>query len=821
MQALWQDVRHAARLMRQSAVFTAIAVASLALAIGVNTSVFSLLNAVVLRPLPAPRADQLVLVETVRSGSDAGLSFQAFEELGRTQQAFSSLVGYMGDGIFNIEMNGTLVRGDVWAVTGRFHSMLGVTPIAGRLLTDADVNLSTRTPAMVAVLGYGLWQREFGGSESIVGQAIRIEGVPFTIAGIAPAGFTGFGITSEPDVTIALTAAPLIMPGVPAERFVGGSRGVSTVGRLKDTRTLDSARAEIEAIWPAIRERTMPPAIVGKERDEVRATAIRVSSAERGKEWFLRSRFSGPLYVVLGVGGLILMIACVNLASLTLSRAAARGHEMSIRLALGASRSRLVRQMITEGLLLAALGALGGLFFATWSSRALATLMTRDYLVPSVLDLSPDARVLAFTAAVAALAGVLFSAVPAWRVTTQHPAATLRQHARSFTAGGRAGKLLIVTQVALSIVLLMDAGLLVRTLQQLRSVEFGFSHDGVFMAGLFPRPDGYKNLNPDRYYPELLERIAAMPGVQSVAMTRVRPGSGESKQAVAAIDAPEGGGVASNLGRVGPGYFDVVRMRVESGRAFEWSDNSSANRVAVVSHALAASLFQGETSIGRHIRIGTAATRRDLEIVGVVSDARLFNPRDPGRASVYVPVLQEGEFSQWSDVVIRTAAGPPDANELRRTVQSLGRESVLTYRPMQQVVDRAILQERVTAMLGGFFGALALALAAIGLYGLMACAVNERRKEIAIRVALGSARAGVIGMVIRDALTLVAAGLIIGVPAALASGRLVASLLFGLTPTDPLTLIGTSIALITIGAIGGYIPGRRASRIDPAEALKL
>ena len=820
MQTVWLDIRHAVRIMRQSRGVTAIAVLSLALAIGVNASVFSLLNAVVLRPLPAPRPHQLVALETVRpNGTEGGFSFPAFEAFAARPTVFSSVIGYFGDGIFNVQMHGTLVRGDIWAVTGNFYSELGVQPFAGRLLSEHDVRLESRAPEMVAVLGYGIWRREFGGALDVIGQPVLVEGHPFTVVGIAPPGFTGIGVTSEPDVTIPLTAAPLLIPGS-ANRFTSfTSRWVSAIGRLHDGKTLTDARAQLDVMWTSIREATLPPGASGKERDDHLATRLQVTSAASGKEWFLRTRFTTPLYVILAVGGLILLIACVNLASLTLSRAAARAHEVSVRFAIGASRSRIARQMMTEGLVVSGLAAAGGLLLAGWSSRALATMMTRDYLVPVALDVSPDARVLAFTAIVAVAAGVLFSVVPAWRMTRQDPAATLQQHGRALTASGRLGKALIVAQVALSIVLLMDAGLLVRTFGALRAIDPGFEVDRVRMATLFPQPDGYRNIEADRYYPELIERLRAVPGVQQIAMTRLRPGSVEPKQAVAGVESPAGDGVPADFGRVGPDYFEVLDIPLLQGRAFAWSDNGRAPRGAVLSRSLAARLYPAGDAIGRHIRIGTTAARQDLEVVGIVADARLFNPRDTSVLAVYVPLLQETDPGQWSDIIFRSGAPPADV-DLRRAVQSLGRESIQSYRPLQRLFDRAILQERVTAMLGGFFGALALALAAIGLYGLMAFGVAQRRKEIAIRVALGSPRGEVVRMVIRDALTLVVIGLAIGIPLALVSGRLVASLLFGLTPTDPVTLAATAASLLTIGAIGGYIPGRKASRVNPVDALR-
>jgi predicted permease len=503
-----------------------------------------------------------------------------------------------------------------------------------------------------------------------------------------------------------------------------------------------------------------------------------------------------------------------------LSRAAAHGQEIAVRLALGASRWRVARLMMTDGVLIAAAGAALGVAFADWASGALGALMTRDYAVPTVLDTSPDARVLAFASAAALVAGMLSSLVPALRMGRQDPALMLRQSARTLASTGRTGKALIVAQVALSLVLLMDAGLLVRTMQHLRTVDFGFETGRVMASALFPVPDGYTNYNVDQYYPQLADRIAGLPGVDSVGLSKHRLGTSNPRQRVAAAGAAAGDGVNADLGFVGPGFFETLRIPVLQGRAFAWDDNSRSRRVAVVSRSVAERLFAGD-AIGRHIRIGDNPKRGDLEIVGVISDARVFDPRNADVASVFVPMLQEGaEIAQWADLLVRSTAADPTVGELKRAVESLGRESIAAYRPLARVTDRAILRERISAMIGGFFGALALLLAAIGLYGLMAYAVAQRQREIGIRMALGAARGTVVGMVVRETMMLVGVGLAIGIPAALAAGRLVGALLVGLSPTDPVTLAAIAALLAAIGLVAGLIPGRRAALENPAEALR-
>jgi len=811
-------------MLRRNPAFTAIAVLSLALAIGANTGVFALLNAVVLRELDVRRSEQLVSVTTLRrDGVEGGLSFPMFEEVSRRQRVFSTLIAHHGGGIFNVAANGAIYRLDLWPVSGNFYSDLGITPHIGRLIEERDDNLSARTAEMVVVLGYGVWQREFGGDASVVGRTLKIEGVPFTIIGVGPKGFTAFGITSEADVAIPLSAYPLVtathVPGPPMQRFSDRkSRWVDVVGRLRDGVSLEEARAQLTTEWPAIVRDTTPSGLDAAQLDEFNATRLAVTSAARGQDFFLRTRFTRPLYVVLAVAGMMLLIACVNLASLMLSRVAAHRHELSIRMALGASRWRMARQILAEGLLLSSIGAGGGVLFAAWTSEAIKSIMTRDYFVPSVLRVSPDGRVLAFASAVAVLAGILCSVLPAWWATRPQCGEALRGSSRSAAGTGRTGKTLIVVEVALSLVLLTDSALLVRTLQQLRSTDFGFRTEAVTMAQLFPRPDAYTNLDDARYYPDLIGRIAALPGVRDAALFRTPPGL-ESKQRVVPAEA-SGSEVTAVLGIVGPQFFRTIDIPLVRGRDVAWSDAAHSTHVAIVSRSLAARMFPHEDAIGRRIRLRDTPEAGELEIVGVVGDVRFANPRSPSPYAVYLAILQHEYSGRWGEVLVRGAGGRVPEADVRRAVASAGREQVTMYRTLGQVTDRTIVQERVTAMIAGFFGVLALALCAIGLYGLMAYAVTQRTRELGIRMALGAERRGVLAMTVRETMMLVAIGLATGLPLALMAGRVVSGLLFGLTPTDPVSLGATVLLLLGVGLLAGYLPGRRASRVEPMVALR-
>jgi predicted permease len=822
-----QDVRYAVRLLGRNPGFAAVAILSLALGIGANSAVFSLLNAVALRELPVPRPDRLVSLTAVhRNGAAGPLSFPMFEAIARDQQVFGSIVGEWGGGVLNVEVNGVHRLGALWAVTGNFHSELAVVPHAGRLLAESDVNLQSRRPEMVAVLGYGIWRREFGGDPNVIGRTVNVDGVPFTIVGIGPRGFTAFGTATEPDVTIPLTALPQVRHDT-TNRF--GSRGtmwLDVIGRLKDDVPLSEARAQLLALWPRILSETAPADYTGARLDDFANIRLEVASASRGRDYTLRRRLTQPLTIVLGIAGLILLIACVNLASLMISRAAARSHELSVRMALGASRWRLARQMLIEGLLLSAIAAFVGLLFAGWTSEAFKSIMTRDFNVPAVLDVSPDGRVFALTSALAVAAAVLFTLVPAWRATRHDPATSLLlRSARAVTSTARVGKILIVSEVALSVTLLMAAVLLVRTLQQLRGTDMGFRRDQVTIAARFPGPTGYDDFDGERYYPALLERIAGVPGVADAAIAKLRPGDGSRfMQRLTLAGAGDEGAVTAYMGLVGPGTFRVLDMPLISGRDVEWRDGRRAPRVAIVSRTLAARMFPDRDPLGGRLRLSADPLRGeaggDVEVVGVVKDVRLYDPRDPNMLAIYVPVLQDSYQGTWGDVLIRSAGTPVQASDVRTAIQSLGRETVLNYRTLHQLGDRAILQERVTAMLAGFFGGLALALSGIGLYGLMAYSVTQRTRELAIRRALGARPHDVVTMVVRETLVLVVAGIGIGLPLAVASGWLVRSLLFGLTPGDPVALAAIASMLLAVGLLAGYLPARRAIRVQPMDVLR-
>jgi predicted permease len=821
--ALRQDVRYALRSYARSPAFAAVAIATLTLAIGANTAIFSLLNALVLRELPVRDPDSLVLIHTVNPvTSEGAFSLPAFRELAERQRSFSSLIGWLSNSVVTVEIDGRRTRGAVSTVTGNYFPELGVGPAAGRLLGDNDVDLHAIASAPVAVLGYSFWQREFGGDPSVVGRTIRVEATPFTVIGVAPRGFTGFGLIIEPDVTVPITMQPQVMDFLAADFARGTTNSVRVIGRLRAGGTIDQARAELAAIWPAIRTATVPPEWSGPQRERFLTTRIDVKPAATGVETRLRERYTRPLTIVMGIALLILLIACVNLASLLLARAAARTQEIGIRLALGAGRGRIARQVLVEGLLLSLGGAALGLLFAAWTSGAIVRVMFSDYLVPAGLDVTPDARMFAFTAATSVFVAALFSAAPAWRLTRGSAVEALQHNTRAATASSRTGRRLVGAQIALSLVLVANAGLLVRTLQQIRSVPAGMQADDVSVTYPGPLPGGYKGgaAANDSYYPLVVDRLRSVRGVHAASIATFKPAGGGAAQTTPVTrigDADVLKGAQTVRSEVAAGFFDTLGIPLLGGRDFSWRDASNSRHVAIVSSSLARHLFANAPAVGERIRVGVRPQDQDVEIVGVVADAHLLDLRSSNLLVVYVPALQSAS-PDYKCFVVRGRGVSQD--EIRRTIEALGRERVGNTESLTFITDRVLLQERMSAALAGFFGALALLLSAVGLYGLMSYAVTERRREIGIRVALGARPDRVMLDVIRDGLSVTLAGVGAGLIAALAAVQLVKSLLFGITPYDPVTLIAAPVSLLLVATAASALPAARAARVDPMEALR-
>jgi predicted permease len=818
----WQSLRYSLRVLAKSPVFTSVAILSLALGIGANTAIFTLINALILRDVPIRQPERLVYLSAVRQGTKINLSYPMFREVERGQRVFSGMIGWGGNWMPNVEVNGVLSTDRVLSVTANCYSELGAFPLLGRLLTSEDENFRGGANPQVAVIGYEFWRRQFGTAPDVIGKQIRIEGHPFIIIGVTRKWFTGLTTGEPPDITVPLTAMPFIQSG----EFDLESRSLlwlHPVGRLKDGITIEQARAQLQSFWPDVLLATASTQTPGLRRQTFLSMSLDVSSAEKGMSTDLRDQFSRPLYVLAGIVGLILLVACVNLANLMLARAAARSHEMSVRMALGASRWSLAQQVLTESLSLSLAGALLGLAFAYWGSRLLVLLMTQGSQVPVSLDLSPDLRILSVTISVAILTGVLFGLAPAWRSSRDDPASVLQQNVRSLSGGAsKLSKTLIITQVALSLVLLLGAGLFVRSFQRLRSVDLGFNQSGLLQIKLNPRPGGYDKLDMGSYHKQVVQRIASIPGVSSVSFADFSVPSPEAwHETVSSSPADPNTGIhlIANGATVSPGFFQLLGIRVLRGRDFDETEDQRHPRVAILSSSLAGRLFPNGDVIGKTIRFGFMPEYQNIEIIGIAGNGRIFDLRDAAAPVVYFSDLQAP--SQPGNLIVRTNKSPEALEKtVGHEIESLGHEYALSTKTIPQVISQGLMEERVTAMLSGFFAALAILLASIGLYGLMSYTVTRRTREIGIRVAVGAQRESVLWLVLRETLALALFGIAIGIPSALAAARLIATMLFGLSPSDLPTITAVSLLLLLVALIAGYLPARRASAIEPIVALR-
>ncbi len=822
MGELIQDVQLAVRGFWRAPVFTIGAILTLTLAIGANTAIFSLLNALVLRDLPVREPSSLVsLARATPTTADGAFSLPMFRAVGERQQSLSAVMGWTSNSVINIEIDDVRTRGNVSAVTGNYFTELGIQPVAGRLLTDTDVAVDTLRSAPIAVIGHGFWQRHFNRDPAAVGRTLRVEGTPFTIVGVAPSGFRGLGLTLEIDVAVPLTFVPLVRD-VPSRAFVNGTaNSISLTGRLRSGVTLDQARAELTTLWPAVLTAAMPPEYAGAQRQRFLETTIQIREGAKGVEPGLRGRFTQPLVIVMAIALFVVLIACVNIASLMMSRASARMHEMGVRLALGAGSWRLIRIVLVEGVLLSLVGALFGVLVAMWGSESLVAVILATYTVPPSFDVHPDLRVMGFTIGLAVVVGLLFSVAPAWRVGRASATVALQRSTRTATRSGRAGRILVAVQVGLSLVLLINAGLLVRSLQAIRAVDSGLRTDDVFVVYPGPKPGGYQGVDHDSYYPAVLQRLAAIPGVRGASASLFKPaaGGGAAPEPVSRVGGAAGSSeVPAVRTPVSPGFFDTLGLPVLTGRDFEWRDHSRSRRVAVLSRALADRLFGGGAAVGQRIRIGVAPADQDVEVVGIVADARLYNLKESNVAAAYVPALQTPDSGGKCYVIggrgVSIAA-------VREAVESLGVELIHSSgESLDFIVGRALLQERLVAAFATFFGALALLMAGIGVYGLTSYHVSERRREIGIRMALGADARRVMGLVVGGAIQITAVGVLVGGAAALAAAQVLRTLLFGVTTYDPITVIGAPALLLLTAMFACLGPAARAARVDPVLTLR-
>lgn len=819
IETLWQDLRYGLRMLLKNPGFAAVSVLSLALGIGANTAIFSLVDAVLLKMLPVKDPSQLVALDVyIARGERNGISYPMFEQLRARTTVFSGIFAAL-DGTSRLVLAGLAPgsqeeQAEVQLVSGEYFEVLGVNAVAGRTLTAADNQTPGAHP--VAVLSYGFWQRRFAGDVSVIGKSITLKAQPFTIIGVTQPGFFGEAVGRAPDIWAPLMMQPAFERG---QSYLGAAnRGwLRVMARLQPGVSEIQAQAALTTLLGQIKSE---PSEFAKSSSHVSRIGL-VAGGQGLSE--LRDKFAKPLGVLMAAVGLVLLIACANVANLLLARSAARQKEIGIRLALGAGRVRLIRQFLTESLLLASAGGILGLFFAWWGSRILLVLVSGN-AAPIPIDVEPNARLLAFTFAVSLSTAFLFGLAPALIATRQEINSALKTIvlARPRLSLSRP---LVVAQVALSLLLLAGAGLFVQTLRNLSTLDLGFAAEHIIQARFNPRSSGYKPEQYSELYRQLLKQLNSTPGVRSASLSGSGFRSGTSRTCCIAVEgythrADEDREI--QIFSVTPGYFQTMELPLLLGRDFtppeDVSKPNEFPKVAVINETMARFYFGQANPVGRRFGWGDPAqtVKYDTEIVGVVKDANYGNLRGKTRSLIYFP-------TQGENLLVVRVAGTPAAflSTIRQEIQAVDKNLEITsIRTVPQILDQALVQEGLLAKLSSFFGLLALLLACIGLYGVMSYDVARRTHEIGVRMALGAPGGAVSRMVLREMLWLLTLGLLFGLAGAVATTKLIESLLFGLAPTDPPTLTLAVLLLLGVATITAWLPARRAARIDPLLALR-
>ncbi len=831
MRDAWNDLRYAVRTLRKSPMFAAVAILSLALGIGANTAVFSLLDQVILRQLPVKDPAQLVLLKWRGShyGSNTGknaLSYPLYKDFRDRSQVFSGVIcRYMLPLSVGAQGQTERIFGEL--VSGNYFQVLGVGAAIGRTISPDDDRESSPNP--VAVLSYSYWMERFGGDPRVLGSELIVNGNKLTVIGVSEAGFEGTEAGMPFRMRIPVALKKQMTPGQDTYTLENRrGRWVNVFGRLKPGITPAQAKASLQPLFHSILEMEVQQKEFSRasayNREQFLRSTIDVLPGSRGGA-MLGSLAATPLWILMALVGLVLLIACANVASLLMARASGRRKEISVRLAVGAGRFHLVRQLMVESLLMAIAGGISGAALAYWADRFLVSFLPSD--LPVHLSAAPDRRVLLFALAVSVLTGIAFGLAPALRATRVDLQSSLKEEGTSIAGGAHAGlrKLLVVTQIALSLLLLIGAGLFTRSLGKLGNLDPGFRTANVVAFSVDPALSGYTAPQTQLFYRQLTEKLRNVPGVESAALALVRVldfGEWDSTVTVEGYEAKPGEDMNPFYNAVSPGYFATLGMPMMEGRDFATLDTGTSHKVGIVNQKFATHYFGGRSAIGRHFGFGgDPGTKTDIEIVGVVKDAVYQNLRDPIPRQVFVPYEQRKNFLEMT-VYVRTRQEPRQAQGvIRRVVHDMDPNlPVYDMRPMKAQVELSLIFDRMVAFLATVFGVLATLLAAVGLYGVMAYSVSRRTREIGLRIALGASNGNVLRLVMREAMLLFAAGAAVALPCAWGLTRLLRAQLYGVAPSDPLSLALATLALAAAAAFSGFVPAFRAARIDPIDALK-
>jgi putative ABC transport system permease protein len=829
----WQDFRHGGRLLKRSPGFFTIATLSLALGIGANTAIFQLLDAVRLRVLPVAHPEQLAELQIAPNDHCCSGNFSdrypnltnpQWEQIRAHQQAFSGLLAF-GDQRFNLASNGEVRFAEGLWVSGDYFKTLGVQPLMGRMITAEDDRRGCGSAGVV--ISSAFWRREFGGDAQAIGKKLSLDGRPFEVLGVAAPTFFGLEVGRNFDVAVPLCAEPWVN-GESSHLDKRDNWWLAVIGRLKPGWTVQKATAQANAMSRDVFENTVPANYRPEDAKFYTQYKLKAQAASSGVS-SLRQRYEEPLWLLLGLAGLVLLIACANLANLTLARASTREREMAVRLAIGADRGRLIRQLLAESLLLTGIGAAAGAVLAQFLSRYMvAFLTTKDN--PLFVDLGADWRVFGFTAGIAVLTCVLFGLTPALRASRTVPASAMRASSRGLTADrSKFGlrRALVISQVALSLVLLVGALLFAGSMRNLLTLDPGFRESNLLITGLDLSRTGLPQARRSGFYRDLLEHVRSTPGVEQAASARIVQASGGGWNEAIEIPGEKPDArkkpVYPWFDLVSAGYFRTLGMQFLTGRDFDERDTPNSPTVAIVSQKFSEDFFGGQNPVGKvfKVKVGPGEPQPLYQIVGMVKNSKYLNLREDFHALVFLAASQDKDPGLGTNILIRSTAPLASlVGAVKQSVLDQNPQISIEFRVMHAQLRESLLRERLMATLSGFFGFLAVVLATIGLYGVMSYMVARRRSEIGIRMALGANRGDVLSLILREAGMLLGVGLVVGVGLTIAAGRTASSLLFGLKPTDPVT-IGLSVALLAVVAIvASFLPALRAARLEPMLALR-
>ena len=823
-----QDLRYAARSLVKSPGFTLVVLCTLALGIGANTAIFTLMDQVLLRGLPVANPQELVILDSEganfgRIEGNHAFSYPMYKELREQVDAFDGVAArYPVYGTMLYENRPERVLAEL--VSGNYFEVLGLAPAAGRLFNSGDEASQSGHP--VVVLAHGFWTRRFGANAGIIGKTVRIDDFPMTVVGVAPRGFNGYEVGVPADVFVPLMMRAELIPTAPRESlFDRRTMWLNIVARLRRGGTAEQAQAAATVVFQRARgeELKQIPAKSESFRKRFLNTTVTALPGYKGLSQ-LREEFSTPVIVLMTMVGLVLVIACANVANLLMARAPGRQREMAIRLALGASRGRIVQQLLIESLALAVLGGAAGVLVSVWAADLLLKALPFEGAARTFVS-TPDLRVLLFALGVSIVTGILFGLVPSLQTARPRLVPALKEEGGAIMSSGhvRVRKGLVVAQVALSLLLLVGAGLFARSLWNLRALDPGFRVDRLVTFSIDPSLNGYRPEQASQVFARLQEQIVQQPGVLAVSMASNTPLTDSVWMATVHGDGyqvKDGEDVNPHLNTVGPQYFRTMGMPLVAGREFSPGDGPTAPKVAVINEAMARYFYKGQNPIGRRFGIGRASAT-EIEIVGVVKDGKEADLKKDAARTFYLPYTQDPTLGQMTFFVRTAGEGVATAETLRQVVRRVDPAiPVFDIRSMEAVADASLFVDRMVALLSAAFGGLATLLAAVGLYGVMSYSVARKTREIGLRMALGASAGSVVWMVMREVVLMAALGLAVGVPLSVGAGNALSSLLFGVSPADPVILAIASAMLLFVAMLAGYIPAGQATRVDPMKALR-